>query len=235
MATRTMKPVLGKRIRVTEVGPDGAPVPGPDGVNVTTDGFITVTVSAEVEEGTEIIQKNASGGLCVNEKSADSLKYLGLEIQFCGVNPSLLAIATNAEEYYNEAGDVVGFVIPEGELTKEFALELWTGLSGHTDAPGEVSSGYMLLPRVQAGILSEITIDGENAVTFTMSGARTKGGNNWGVGPYPVGGEGVGLPTPLDPLDHLLLMLTQMAVPPSSEEPEETPALLTAPVTQPTG
>ena len=73
-----------------------------------------------------------------------------------------------------------------------------------------------------------ISVDGENAVTFSMSGAVTKGGNGWGFGPFPIQGEGAGLPTALDPLDHLLIMLTQAQVPAVSDDPVETPALLTS-------
>jgi len=228
MATKTFKPIFGKRIRVSQVNPSGAPIAGPAGKNVSTDGFVTLTISAEIEEGTEILQKNASGNLCVNEKNSDSLKFLGLEMEFCGVNPSLLAIMTNAEEYVNAAGDVIGFTVPEGDLEKYFALELFTGLSGYVNDEGDsYSSGYFLLPFVAAGVLSEITVDGENAVTFTMSGARTKGGNAWGFGPYEITGTGAGLPTALDPFDHLLIMLTGAPVPAVSEEPEDTPAVLT--------
>lgn len=228
MSTKTFKPIYGKRLRAAQVGPNGQPLTGSAGMNVVTDGFITLSISAEVEDGTEVLVRNASGNLCINEKAAPSLKYLGVEMEFCGVNPSLLAIMTNAEEYTNSAGDVIGFTVPEGALEKYFSLELFTGLSGHTDEQGELSSGYFLMPFLQAGVLSEISVDGENAVTFSMSGAMTKGGNGWGFGPFPIQGEGVGLPTALDPLDHLLIMLTQAQVPAVNEDPVETPALLTS-------
>ena len=228
MATKTFKPIFGKRIRVSQVNPSGAPIAGPAGKNVSTDGFVTLTISAEIEEGVEILVKNASGNLCVNEKNSDSLKFLTLEMEFCGVNPSLLAIMTNAEEYTNSKGDVIGFTVPEGELEKYFSLEMFTGLSGYTNTDGDsYSSGYFLMPFVSAGVLSEITVDGENAVTFSMSGARTKGGNAWGFGPYEIGGTDAGLPTALDPFDHLLIMLTGAPVPEISEEPQNTPAVLT--------
>ena len=55
MATRTFTPVLGKRLRVTELTSGGAVVPGPTGMHLVTDGFITVNLTAEVEDGTEIL------------------------------------------------------------------------------------------------------------------------------------------------------------------------------------
>lgn len=225
MATRTFTPVLGKRLRATELTRAGAVAPGPEGEHLVTDGFISVNLTAEVEDGTEILQRNASGNLCVNEKMANSFKYFNVEIQFCGVNPSLVAMVTNAETYA-DGEDVIGFTVAEGAIEKWFALELWTGLSGSTVRAGEdEASGYLLLPFVTAGTLGDITIDGENAVTFTLSGAMTKGGNGWGVGPYDVlySGELVEagpLPTALDPFDHLLLVDTGLAPPAIADDPQ---------------
>lgn len=229
MATRTFKPVLGKRIRATALTEGGAVLPGPEGTSLTTDGFITVTLSSEVEEGVEIIQKLANGSLCINEKFSDSFKYLTVEITFCGVNPSLLAITTNAEEYL-DGEDVIGFTVGEGAIEKWFALELWTGLSGQIGtSSGNAASGYLLLPFITAGVVGEIAVDGENAVTFSMTGARTKGGNGWGVGPYDVmsdeGGLPAALPTALDPMDHLLMVLSELAVPAANDQPEPNPTV----------
>lgn len=224
MATHCFSPVRGKRIRVTELDACGTPVEGVSQY-VSTDGFVTITLSSEVEEGTEIIQRNASGALCVNEKLADSFKRFTVEIEFCGVNPSLLGIVSNAEGYEDYAGDVAGIVVPEGEINKKFSLELWTGLSGQACLPGggDEASGYLLLPFVQAGVLGDITVDGENAVTFSLTGAYTIGGNGWGVGPYDVLRDEMSaaapLPTALDPYDHMLLIDTALAPPPIACDP----------------
>lgn len=79
----------------------------------------------------------------------------------------------------------------------------------------------MLLPFVVGGVLGDIEITGEDAVTFSMTGAYTKGGNGWGVGPYDVlmdnttpPGVEAPLPTALDPFDHMLLVSTSVAPPP---------------------
>lgn len=231
MVTHCFTPVLGKRLRATELSTCGDVTVGTS-LQVTTDGFITITLSSEVEEGTEIIQRNAAGALCVNEKMADSFKRFTVEIEFCGVNPSLLAIVSNAVAYADYAGDVAGFTVPEGEIDKKFALELWTGLSGQACLPGgagDEASGYMLLPFVQAGVLGDIEMDGENAVTFSLTGAYTMGGNAWGFGPFNVlrdtEGDPAVLPTPLDPYDHLLLIDTALAPPPVACSPSPVTAL----------
>lgn len=222
MATRCFTPLLGKRIRAVSLDNCGnVPASGAEDSMVATDGFTTVSLSSEVEDGTEIITRKADGSLCVNEMTAPSFKRFTIEMEFCEVDPGLLAITTNAEIYENYEAVAAGIVVPEGTINKRFSLELWTGLSGEQCAPGvEEASGYMLLPFVQAGVLGDLTIDGENAITFSMTGAYTKGGNNWGVGPFNVmvdeEGAPAPLPTALDPLDHLLLVATDLAPPASA-------------------
>lgn len=231
MATHSFIPVLGKRIRVTRLDNCGRfPDPGETDAFIATDGFVTVSLTSEVEDGTEILKRKADGSLCVNERSADSFKYFGLEMELCGVNPALLSMMTNAEAYQDGAGEDAGIVVAEGDIQKWFALEVWTGLHGSGGCgEGEDASGYVLLPFVVGGVLGDIEIGGEDAVTFTITGARTKGGNVWGVGPYDVvydnsePAEAAPLPTPLDPLDHLLLIDTALAPPPSADDPQEMP------------
>lgn len=233
MSTKCFIPILGKRLRFTRLTENGALPEGDDADDavVVTKGFITVNLSAEIEEGIEIVQRNASGGLCVNEKFSDSFKRFNVEIEFCGVNPSLLTMITNAEPYEDYNGDLAGFTVPEGEITSKFAMELWTGLSSDYDS-GPEEAGYFLLPRVAGGVLGDIEIGGEDSITFSLTGSSTEGGNKWGQGPFDVvlgedvedGGETVPgeptvLPTGLDPLDHLLLLLTGVAPPPADCQP----------------
>jgi hypothetical protein len=235
MTTHCFVPILGKKMRVTELDDCGTPVPG-TGMQVATDGFITVSLSSEVEDGAEIIVKKASGALCVNEKLSDSFKRFTVEVEFCGVNPSLLAITSNAEPYEDYEGDVAGFTVPEGEINKNFALEVWTGLSGQACVPGQSgeASGYLLLPFIRAGVLGDIEISGEDAITFSLTGSSTRGGNNWDVGPYKVVMDDsvpavpAPLPTALDPFDHLLLIDTALAPPADACEPALIPVTPTS-------
>lgn len=240
MATHAFIPILGKRLRVTTVDDCGnPPAAGVAGASVVTDGFITLTLTSEVEDGAEIITKKADGSLCVNQMLASSFKRFTLEIEFCGVNPEILAKVTNAETYQDWADDVAGFTVPEGTIDTNFALELWTGVSGAACVPGVAfSGGYLLLPLVKSGVLGDITVDGENAITFSVTGAYTMGGNAWGVGPYNVllneASAASPLPTALDPFDHLLLIDTALAPPASSIDPLPIPPYVTS-ITPATG
>lgn len=220
--THYYTPVLGKRIRVTPLDKCGRV--DKTRKAVATNGFVSVSLSTQVESGTEITTRRADGSLCVNERMSDSFKYFTVEIEFCGVNPALLALVTNASEYKDAAQDVAGFKVAAGDIDKKFALELWTGLAGQACQEGaDEASGYMLLPYINAGVLGDVKVDGENAVTFSLTGAVTRSGNGWGKGPWKVVKTGEGqaseLPTALDPADHLLMIDTALAMPPSATEP----------------
>lgn len=220
--TKCFAPVLGKRLRVTRLDSCGnVPASGTADSVVVTNGFVSVSLSAQIESGAEILVKDAMGAIRVNERVADSFKRFTVNIVFCNVDPGLLSVLTQGEIYQDYNSDISGLVIPEGQIAKRAGLEVWTGLSGQACEPGvEEASGYMTLPFVNGGSLGDLEVSGENAVSFSMQNGYTVGGNNWGAGPYGVVADASGnpavLPTPLDPLDHLLLLMTGIAPPPAA-------------------
>lgn len=222
MATHKFTPIQAKRVRVTSL--DSCGKVSSNSKSYVSDGFVSLKLSSEVEDGTEILVKKFTGALCVNEKSADSFKYFTVEAEFCGVDPALLSVVSNAKPYRDANSDVAGFTVAEGTITNKFALELWIGLSGRPcgEAEQEEASGYLLLPFVQSGVIGSLELGNEDAMTFSLTGARTQGGNAWGKGPYNVvyGSNKAPSPLPsaLDPQDHLLLMDTALAVPEISTE-----------------
>lgn len=229
MSVKTFAPVLGKTIRVTALDKCGAPLDTEsDGGFVATDGFISVTLSAEVEDGDEIITKKANGQLCVNEKLSAAFKRFTVEVELCGVHPILADWMTNAVKYSDGGSEnIIGVTVPEGNIEQKFALELWTGISGVACEDGEESSGYFLLPFVNGGRFDDITVDGENAVSFKITDAYTKGGNDWGVGPYDVYNDGTAdgpLPNALDTGDHLLMIQANVAPPANSDGVQDLPS-----------
>lgn len=220
MTTQCFKPIFGKRIRVSQMDSCCRAVTGGDCAEIVTDGFISLSLSSEVEDGAEIITKKADGSLCVNFKAPDAFKRFTLEMEFCGVDPDLLSFMTNMSAYADYDGNVVGATAYEGTVENKFGLEIWTGLAGESCPTGaEEASGLITLACVNAGVLGDITIDGENAVSFTMTGAYTVPGNSWGQGVHNVVLDGVTpslLPTPLLPNEPLLIMQTGVAPPPSA-------------------
>ncbi|MFN2347641.1 MAG: hypothetical protein ABR616_18260 [Dermatophilaceae bacterium] len=218
MTTRCFTVVRGKRLRVTRLDNCGTP-PADDTEDafVVTKGFVSVGLTSVTEEGTDIMQMNADGDLCVNDRSRDQFRRWDLELELCDVDPALLSILTNVtlETDWNE--DVVGVRVPEGSTVDSFALELWTGIPGEDCLPGEPAAyGYMLLPFVIGGSLGDITIE-NGATTFTVT-AHTKGGGAWGTGPFDVVGTDAQatpgrLDAPIGVGEHLVMRTTTVAPP----------------------
>jgi hypothetical protein len=223
MAVRQFQPILGKRMRITPLDECGRfPASAAPNGFLSTSGFVTVTMSAEIESGQEVISRRADGSICVNFRGPDSFKRLTVGVTLCGVDPQVLAAMTNAEPYVGyTAADIIGMTLGEGTVEAKFALELWTGISGAACDPAvDEASGYLLLPFVNAGTLGDLEVNGTDAVNFAMNGGYTRSGNAWGVGPYNVLANGSNvaskLPTALDANDHLLLVETGIAPPPEA-------------------
>jgi hypothetical protein len=215
--------VRGRRLRATRLDGCGNPVLGPDSV-VVTKGFISVGLTANIEEGEAINVTNANGEVCVLDQPAPKFNNYSVEISFCDVNPALFALMSGMPTVLNGT-DVVGFDV-DSEVNADdsgFALELWTGVPTEACEPGAGQSyGYMLLPFVKGGVLGDFTVENA-AINFTLTGATTKKGSGWGVGPYDVqnvAGVPGPLSTPVNVGTHLRTFRTTLAPPEADCEPE---------------
>lgn len=220
MATKCYKPIFGKRIRISTMSNCCVPVTGGSCAEVVSDGFISLTLSSEIEDGTEVTQKKANGTLDFQMKAPDSFKRYTVEIEFTGVDPGLLSLVANASPYLDYDGDIAGITFYEGPVEAKFGLELWTGLAGIACPTGaDEASGYFVLPCLNAGVLGDITVDGENAVSFTMQGAYTVSQHGWGRGLHDVvlnGGTPDILPSAILPDEPLLILETGVTPPPAA-------------------
>jgi PKD repeat protein len=186
-------------MRVTRLDACGRPVYG-DGNQVVSDGFVTATLSAEVQEGDAITVTKANGQTCINEPGEDQLQWYSTEIEFCQVDPDLVQIMNQSwDKVLDAEGNVIGYNA-NGSLSGDgFALEIWMDTYGTSDAcSGEAAQGswgYILLPWVKGGAPGDIEI-GNDAISFTFNG-RTKVGSRWRRGPYAVQTQANGAPGPL--------------------------------------
>lgn len=221
--SRCFSPVRGRAMRVTKLDGCGRPVYGEESVGVS-DGFVSISFTANTEEGDEISVQNAAGNTCVREVPAPAFLGYGIEIEFCSVDPALLAILTGQEPEYDEAGYAVGFRVNSDVKSAEsgFAVEVWTGVPGvacddsATASADAVPGGYLLLPYLQGGVFGDFTVEND-AISFTVTGAATKTGSGWGTGPYDVirtGGNAAPLDKPIEKGDHLVVRYTDVAPPP---------------------
>lgn len=147
------------------------------------------------------------------------MRNFGLEIIFCDVDPVMYHLLTGQPIVLDAAGNPVGGKVNSKVDLNDtgFALELWTRVSGLACAPGVAQvGGYMLWPFVKGGILGDLTIE-NGAINFTITGATTRDGVNWGVGPYDVtldeDGQEVPLLEPADANDHYIFFPTYVAPP----------------------
>lgn len=219
--------VRGHALRATRLDGCGEPVLSARSV-VSTEGFISVGLTANQETGEAISVTNAAGKVCILDEPAPKFTNYSVEVAFCGVNPELIGLMTGQPVTYNEAGDPVGFRVNSKIAVEKtgFALELWSGVpQDECDASGESAYGYMLLPFVKGGTLGDFSVE-NGAVNFTMTAARTKDGSGWGAGPFDVVRDGSGVAGPLnDPVtagDHLIVEVTTVA-PPSVEDTDAQP------------
>jgi hypothetical protein len=208
--------VRGRRLRATRLDGCGNPVLGPDSV-VVTGGFISVALTANIEEGEAINVTNANGDVCVLDTPPPKFQDYSVEVTFCDVNPVLFNLMSGQPLVLN-GDDTVGFRMNSDISAADsgFALELWTGVPTEACEEGASASyGYLLLPFLQGGVLGDFTVENA-AINFTLTGARTKKGSGWGVGPYDVVMD-AGTPSPLATAitsgDHLHMERTTIAPP----------------------
>lgn len=212
--------IRGRVMRVTKLDACGAKVLGPTSTAIS-DGFVSVALAAQTDDGTTISVTNAAGNVCILDEPAPQFTGYEVTIEFCGVNPDLYSLITGQSVVFGSDGVTgKGFRMNTGvdADNTSFALEVWSNVPSSACQGGAVAYGYMLLPYVRGGIIGDFTV-ANDAVTFTLTGARTKDGTAWGVGPYNVQDGIAGVAGPLlvaaATLDHLIVFLTTIAPPAS--------------------
>lgn len=194
--------IQGTRLRATLVDACGAAVGG-DCSTIVTDGFISVAMTDNVEAPDEFKVKNASGAFCINQRSTPELNWIETTIILCEIMPELISFLTGSPLVYDDATptpNAIGFgTDSDTYATASFALELWTNIGrrrGQAACPtGTTRYGYLLLPWLLEGTLSDTTI--ENAPSQWTINTITSDGNDWGVGPYDMQLDSGGNPSPL--------------------------------------
>lgn len=226
MATECYAQVRGSVIRVTQLDACGDPIPGASAVAVSKR-ISTITIDEVTEEGTSIRERNFGDELCVvDDAFTDVLGYTA-EVALCGVDPNLITFMTGQPLVENAAGDVVGFDAQTGiDLDSfGFSLEVWSRIAGSAcDASGNRKWGYTVFPFLKGGRLGGFSFE-NGAVQFTISGAQTRDGNGWGVGPFDVDRDETNQPAPLTtalaPNTHYRNIMVTLDPPAASCEPLE--------------
>lgn len=213
--------VRGRVARITRLDRCGRVETG-ECVSVTTEGFIEVTYTSRITEGTAIEVFLANGKKCINDKPPSTWDGLTVSIRFCGVDPLAFTMLTGQDLEFDADGLPNGFALRDDvDLNGQgAALELWSDVPGDSCDPLDPNAagawGYSLLPFLQGGVLGDRTIT-NGAVDFVVQNMETKAGSAWGVGPYNVILDVAGNPGPLllavGPRQHEKLFYTSVAPP----------------------
>ena len=183
MATKILKSIKGKTVRLTRLDECGAVVEG-SCTTLVADCFVSVTLTGEYESGEEFIQKNAWGDLCINDKDPDILKRVTVAVEFAEINPDVLDIIADASPVVS-SGDTIGATFGSVSNASSFALEVWTKRTGvDCTTPGTQDWGYFVVPFVRNGkIDGDITIE-NGVLNVTVMGDGFPAPSTWGATPY---------------------------------------------------
>lgn len=182
MATKILKSLKGRAIRLTRLDNCGVPVVGACS-SIVTHGFITVEFAPEVETGEEFTQKNAWGEFCISEKEADRNKWVNVTVSMCEVNPDVLDLVGGGNPL-TDGTDTIGASFGQDNNTDAFAIEVWTKQAGGGCEGGNPEWGYFVAPYVINGRLDgSVTIE-NGTLSVDLAGEGIAAGDDWGVGPY---------------------------------------------------
>lgn len=191
MATKVLKSIKGRVVRITRLNECGAVVVGSCST-VVSECFVSVTLSPEIEAGDEYLLKSAWGDLCVNDKDPDRVKWLNVSIDFAEINPDILDIIANMTPIINV--DTIGSTLGPNTNTDGFALEVWTKRTGATCSTVAPEWGYFVVPFVRNGRLDgDITIE-NGTLTTSVIGQAFGAPATWGLDPYSGNPLGVTFP-----------------------------------------
>lgn len=188
MPTKILKSIKGNVVRLTRLDACGAPVVGSCS-SIVSECFISVTLSGEFEAGTEFVQKNAWGSLCINDLDPDVLKRVNVAMQFAELNPDALDFVTDSNTVVS-GGNNIGSTWGTALNSNAFALEVWTKASGAACSTGSPSWGYFLVPYCKNGKLDgDLTIQNDVLTVSLMAQAFPApddgtGKSTWDDGPY---------------------------------------------------
>lgn len=199
MATLCGSYARGKMMRITKLDECGTPVLGPTS-SLVSKGFVNVDPVPNYTDPDAISQTDANGDNCINDQAASALNWVDLTIVMCNVDPYAVNLITGNPLVVDDATptpNTTGYRLDAGLTgTANFALELWSGVTGQACGAGGQAYGYWLFPFVVQGKIGEGLSITNAGLTLTMT-ARTQAGSGWGVGPYNVRTDGTDAPAPL--------------------------------------
>ena len=183
MATKILKSIKGKRVRITRLDECGDVVVG-SCTTVVSDCFVSVTLTPEIEAGEEYLVKSAWGDLCISDRDEDRIKWVNVSIEFAELDPDALDIMTNAQSVVS-SGNTIGASYGQQTQAAGFALEVWTKRTGaDCTTGGSQEWGYFVVPFVRNGRVDGDLVIENGALTVTVVGEGFPAPATWDETPY---------------------------------------------------
>lgn len=170
MVAKCIAPIQGTTARIMRLDSCGLPVSGA-GSLIVIDGFVSVGVSPQYEDGTVYRKRNAAGVNCVNKRGNDQFERDELTIEFCSIDPDAVVITTGQTLAVSGATGT-GFWIKEGPVQARWSLEVWQADS-ETCTGTTPQYGYWLWPHIAAARLNDMTIE-DDVLAWTLTGFTEK-------------------------------------------------------------
>jgi hypothetical protein len=126
--------VRGLKLRATLVNSCGLPIAGPANTMVT-DGYVSASLTAVMNDAEELEQKNAEGRVCVSDRTPPERKHYTVELELCNVSTGLISLFSGWEQILDYNGDSVGFQDATQVSEYGVVIEIWTGGRSDDDCP----------------------------------------------------------------------------------------------------
>lgn len=172
-------------MRIADLDTDGVPLPGSDNL-LGSGALVKVTITPVYVDGTDIVDKNGCGEMCVNFKGEPSFRRGDVSIEICTHDPYVMAKLSSSETIsYTEPGHglAVGSAAPPiGPITSNgISLELWRKRVDDGDLDLDFPYAWWALPKlVNLRPGPSEASDGNPHPTFTAEAIENP---NWFDGP----------------------------------------------------
>jgi hypothetical protein len=155
-------PIKGTHMRLILLDFCGVPVTGTGSQVFVSKSFTQVATEAQQEDGEEFFVRTADGTVCINEQDPPTHKRTQLTIDFCAVDPVLVAAVLGGRVLAVGSPLVTGagFALKRGTPLGHFSLEVWQRVAGkgQCDPSGLQRYVYNLWPHIANARVGGYTI-----------------------------------------------------------------------------
>lgn len=130
MTNRGAASLHGLAVRVTQLQADGSHIANSQ--MYTTDNLVKFDFNPDIEAGTEVSDKNASGNVAVTFRMPDVIKRLTMDLEVVYPDPELEVLVSGGSTYVSGTSNIMGMQYPPlniaGVLNQVngVSVEIWT-------------------------------------------------------------------------------------------------------------